>query len=330
MLMFWKFSYTQDWHKDSLKFWTFGRYEEGNTSSAWYYYNNIHLDSISLMGKYYSVSHFASDYLPISTKPHFIKKYNLRFDNKQVFLTDSIAYGTYTKPVWVNISDLKIADFNLNKSDTLEINIPTRGRYVIHVDSFGYYYTSNPDAKFWAQYCHVDSQLYEDGGKKFAIIEDPFAVFELVSQGQYPDATILHNRYSDEHSFNEAGWICYGDSIIAINVNLYPKSFFDSLPACNESDAVSKLNSWIWAGTKDFGNSKFLIYPNPTKNILYFGNCNFTTYYLSDYLGRKLISGKVENPLQTSLDLGEFQPGTYFLFLESISSNVAYKVILEK
>jgi len=77
-------------------------------------------------------------------------------------------------------------------------------------------------------------------------------------------------------------------------------------------------------------NDDFIIYPNPTNNILYFSNINIThPYILSiyNYLGKVIIEKEVTKLDGNTLDISNFEKGLYILTIQNENFSFSKKII---
>ncbi|MDR1974709.1 MAG: T9SS type A sorting domain-containing protein [Bacteroidales bacterium] len=114
--------------------------------------------------------------------------------------------------------------------------------------------------------------------------------------------------------------------------NLIEKNIivFNAAPTKSSIDSVYDASE---EKTETFGNIDVVIYPNPTRGLLWMSTSNNMSdkdnimWSLSDMQGKTLRQGTFQNNSKFSIDLSSFKSGMYLLILRRGGDSRVWKIL---
>jgi hypothetical protein len=251
---------------------------------------SIVLDSILDGSEYYTVYRSASQPVIIDHE----LSYNLRVKNKKVYFSGKLRLFSGLNRI---VSDQLLYDFHMTAGDTMINMVASDSMYFIYsVDSVGNRVFEDGVARK-VQYC--TRVKFEPGydllnGNQFFIAEGlgaetGLSMFSFKFGHRQRLLSVCRNS---QLVYNESGWLNYSinDYCDSLGIDGYMRSL-------SVEDVLA--------------DGRIRVYPNPVRDILYFGSDETMTYSLSDISGRNVMKGTV----QQQLDVRGLDPGMYSLRL---------------
>lgn len=102
------------------------------------------------------------------------------------------------------------------------------------------------------------------------------------------------------------------------------KIYFDYNPFIQTNSVTTTINA---LSTSDFEKNNFAVYPNPANNFITISSelSIDATYEISDFNGKLLSRGKVEN--NREIDISQLQTGFYLISISSDNQKQTFKII---
>jgi hypothetical protein len=129
---------------------------------------------------------------------------------------------------------------------------------------------------------------------------------------------IVNEKYYDD-SIPTTGWYYYR-----------VKATLDNKEVISNIDSACFCYTPSTGSTKEIDNSKNSVYPNPTKEFLYFKNPSASSYAIYDLAGKLLLESKeTHSSSETKIDVRFLKQGIYFIVTKTEKGLITERFIKE-
>ena len=303
----WQYGYDNSFmgvNRDIPIYIPFGTIDAYTIAPGWDYFNNFIESEMNLEGEwYYEIQNddgtityqhleYAADTTIGTQRPKIIVRSNTIYDRDTLTeTTHEYVYEENGKVFWWN-KDLEafttLYDLTANEGDEWEIKVGTES-ITVHVDSVGVFGYDGETRKM----LHVS-----DAG-------DFFSGDIVVGYGHltsfFPEKLMRHNA-----DFTVNGLRCYwvGDALLYHNGEEDCDTIYSEIHGVEEDGPST-------------GSGTFVVYPNPTNNILFvetrlIASLPDQTYRIINLMGQTLLTGNISAKTQ-QIDIAKLPAGMYFI-----------------